>query len=78
MQSAVEHEAVRVVQPQGRILSLKRLIALVLKACLPGGRKRQSAADLPTSLRHDIGLGPNPDLPSFEDRWQAELRLLRK
>lgn len=58
---------------------------LFLKLIGLTGNRRQSAprsllntADLPASLRRDIGLGPNGTRHSFEDKWRQELECLRR
>lgn len=66
------------IHQQGLGYSFKRLIGSVFATRPSGRRNRQAAANLPASLRHDIGLGPDPVASSFEDRWLQELKCLRR
>jgi hypothetical protein len=66
------------IHQQGLGQSLRKLIRLIFGGSLSGTRKRRSVSDLPASLRHDIGLEPDPDTGSFEGKWQQELKCLRR
>ncbi|MCK7615636.1 hypothetical protein [Roseibium sediminicola] len=66
------------IHQQGLGYSFKRLIGAVFARQPSGRHNRQAAADLPASLRHDIGLGPDPVAGSFEDRWLQELKCLQR
>jgi len=57
---------------------MAKLIALIFGKSLIVHRKRRAVADLPASLRHDIGLEPGPNTGSFEDKWRQELKCLHR
>ena len=58
--------------------SFRKLIGLIFGKSLAVHRKRRAVTDLPASLRHDIGLDPDPDAGSFEDKWRQELKCLQR
>lgn len=58
--------------------SLTRLIGFLRGLFSLQSRKRLDPVDLPDHLRRDIGLAPHRGAGSFEDRWLAELRHMRR
>ncbi|MHA7775474.1 hypothetical protein [Roseibium sp. M-1] len=58
--------------------SLTTLISSVFARLTSRDHVRLSADDLPDDLRRDIGLGRYEAEGSFEERWQAELRNMRR
>jgi len=57
---------------------LTRLISFLKGQLSFRGRRRLDSANLPDHLRRDIGLTPHRAGGSFEDRWRAELRDMRR
>lgn len=66
------------IHQQGLENSLTRLICFLREQLSVHGRNRLDPVDLPDHLRRDIGLPSHRTGGSFEDRWQAELRSMRR
>lgn len=68
----------REIHQQGLGQIVLKLVALFVGRQRSSRRVLRSTADLPASLRHDIGLDPDGATGSFEARWQEELKCLQR
>lgn len=63
---------------QGLGQIVQKLIGLFKGQPQPRRRVLRNTADLPASLRRDIGLDPDAETGSFEARWEQELKCLKR